>query len=247
MDKLQRARRLELSDIDVKHKTFHVDRLKDGDSGPHELYNGESQAVKEWLLERVKMAPPAGVDTLFISERRKPLSRVTVWHMIGLVAKAAGLEHLSIHPHMLRHSTGFNLVTREPTSGSSRATSAIGRYHRRSDTPNWTLEAVREAVLNGGLTQNEKQQSPQKCPKCGNTENLTLAVTVVPDGSSIFGGRVVWDNDTATTCGACGFIGKVADFEPTDSYSPENEAEWEKIARGSPTRSPAARLAGRSH
>ena len=73
----------ELSDIDVKHKTFHVDRLKDGDSGPHELYNGESQAVKEWLLERVKMAPPAGVDTLFISERRKPLSRVTVWHMIG--------------------------------------------------------------------------------------------------------------------------------------------------------------------
>jgi hypothetical protein len=79
----------------------------------------------------------------------------------------------------------------------------------------------------------QKQQSPQKCPKCGNTENLTVAVTVVPDGSSIFGGRVVWDNDTATTCGACGFIGKVADFEPTDSYSPENEAEWEKrIARG---------------
>jgi site-specific recombinase XerD len=58
------------------------------------------------------MDPPAGVDTLFISERRKPLSRVTVWHMIGLVAKAAGLEHLSIHPHMLRHSTGFNLVNK---------------------------------------------------------------------------------------------------------------------------------------
>jgi type 1 fimbriae regulatory protein FimB len=103
---------IKLSDIDVKHKTFHVDRLKDCDSGPHELYNGESQAVKAWLLERAKMAPPAGVDTLFISERRKPLSRITVWHMIGLVAKAAGLEHLSIHPHMPRHSTGFNLVNK---------------------------------------------------------------------------------------------------------------------------------------
>jgi site-specific recombinase XerD len=55
---------------------------------------------------------PADCDTLFVSERRKPLSRVTVWHMIGLVAKAAGLDHLSIHPHMLRHSTGFNLVNK---------------------------------------------------------------------------------------------------------------------------------------
>src|ERR1700676_4823271 len=103
---------IKLSDIDVKHKTFHVNRLKDCDSGPHELYNGESQAVKAWLVERAKMKVPADCDTLFISERRKPLSRVTVWHMIGLVAKAAGLAHLSIHPHMLRHSTGFNLVNK---------------------------------------------------------------------------------------------------------------------------------------
>ena len=58
-------------------------------------------------------------------------------------------------------------------------------------------------------------------------------MTVVPDGSTIFGGRVVWDNDTPAKCTTCGFIGKVADFEPADSYSPENEAEWEKkIARG---------------
>jgi len=46
--------------------------LKGCDSGPHDLYNGESQAVKAWLIERAKMEPPADVDTLFISERRKP-------------------------------------------------------------------------------------------------------------------------------------------------------------------------------
>jgi hypothetical protein len=86
--------------------------------------------------------------------------------------------------------------------------------------------------MSGRTSGKEKQQSPQRCPKCGATANLTVSVTVVPDGSSVLGGRVVWDNDTATKCGACGFIGKVADFEPTDSYSPENEAEWEKIARG---------------
>ena len=45
-------------------------------------------------------------------------------------------------------------------------------------------------------------------------ENLITSVTVVPDGSTIFGGRVVWDNDTPAKCTACGFIGKLADFEP---------------------------------
>jgi type 1 fimbriae regulatory protein FimB len=103
---------IKLSDINVGTKEFHVNRLKGCDSGAHELYNGESQAVKAWLVERAKMNVPADCDTLFVSERRKPLSRITVWHMIGLVAKAAGLAHLSIHPHMMRHSTGFNLVNK---------------------------------------------------------------------------------------------------------------------------------------
>ena len=58
----------------------------------------------------------------------------------------------------------------------------------------------------GGLRMSkQKQQSPQKCPKCGNTENLTIAVTCVPDRESTWGGRVDWDNDSATTCGGCGF------------------------------------------
>jgi type 1 fimbriae regulatory protein FimB len=103
---------IKLSDIDVDAKTFHVSRLKGCDSGPHEFYNGESQAVRAWLIERAKMNPPESVDTLFISERRKPLSRITVWLMIRQTAEAAGLEHLEIHPHMLRHSTGYYLVNR---------------------------------------------------------------------------------------------------------------------------------------
>jgi type 1 fimbriae regulatory protein FimB/type 1 fimbriae regulatory protein FimE len=58
------------------------------------------------------MNPPADCDTLFISERRKPLSRCTVWLMIGQLANAAGLEHLQVHPHMLRHSCGYVLVNK---------------------------------------------------------------------------------------------------------------------------------------
>jgi type 1 fimbriae regulatory protein FimB len=103
---------IKLSDVDVDAKTFHVKRLKGCDSGPHEFYNGESQAVRGWLVERAKMNPPESCDTLFVSERRKPLSRITVWLMIRQTAEAAGLEHLEIHPHMLRHSCGYALVNK---------------------------------------------------------------------------------------------------------------------------------------
>jgi type 1 fimbriae regulatory protein FimB len=103
---------MKLSDINVDTKEFHVNRLKGCDSGPHELYNGEAPAVKAWLIERAKMNPPETVDTLFISERRKPLSRVTVWLIIRQTADAAGLEHLEIHPHMLRHSCGYALINK---------------------------------------------------------------------------------------------------------------------------------------
>jgi type 1 fimbriae regulatory protein FimB len=101
-----------LSDVNVDTKEFHVSRLKGCDSGPHELYNGESPAIKAWLIERAKMNPSETCDTLFISERRKPLSRCTVWLMIGQAAQTAGLEHLEIHPHMLRHSCGYALVNK---------------------------------------------------------------------------------------------------------------------------------------
>jgi type 1 fimbriae regulatory protein FimB len=103
---------IKLSDINVDTKEFYVHRLKDCDSGPHEFYNGESQAVRAWLVERAKMNPPETVDVLFISERRRPLSRITIWLMIRQTAEAAGLEHLEIHPHMLRHSCGYALVNK---------------------------------------------------------------------------------------------------------------------------------------
>jgi len=103
---------LKLSDINLDTRELHVNRLKGCDSGPHPLYNGETAAVRAWLAKRAEMNPPESCDTLFISERRKPLSRVTVWLTITETARAAGLEHLEIHPHMLRHSCGYALVNK---------------------------------------------------------------------------------------------------------------------------------------
>jgi len=63
--------KLKITNNNVDTKQLFVKRSKDGDSGEHELYNGEGQAVKAWLIERAKMNPDC--DTLFISERRTPL------------------------------------------------------------------------------------------------------------------------------------------------------------------------------
>src|SRR5258708_34832109 len=80
---------MRLSDVNVTTKELHVKRLKGCDSGPHELYNGESGAIKAWLAEREKMDPPTDFPTLFISERRKPLCRCTLCGMIDRLARGS--------------------------------------------------------------------------------------------------------------------------------------------------------------
>jgi type 1 fimbriae regulatory protein FimB len=104
--------KLKLSDINVETKELYVNRLKDGMSGSHPLHNGEATAVKAWLIERARMNPPADVETVFISERKKPLARTAVFEMVKKLADRAGLSKLAVHPHMLRHSAGFSLINR---------------------------------------------------------------------------------------------------------------------------------------
>ena len=51
-------------------------------------------------------------DNLFLSEQRTPLNRATIWLMMQKYGKAAGLDNLAIHPHMLRHACGYDLANR---------------------------------------------------------------------------------------------------------------------------------------
>jgi type 1 fimbriae regulatory protein FimB len=48
-------------------------------------------------------------DAFFVSERRSPLSRKTVWAAICTYGKKAELS-VPAHPHMLRHACGFALA-----------------------------------------------------------------------------------------------------------------------------------------
>lgn len=98
---------LVLSQVDTESRVLHVARLKKGLSTTHPLRADEIRAVKAWLIERAKMK--ADTEAFFVSERRGPLSRKTVWLTIRNYGQLAGLP-LPAHPHMLRHACGFALA-----------------------------------------------------------------------------------------------------------------------------------------
>ena len=105
--RVSEACRLKLSQVDIESRVLHVQRLKKGLSTTHPLRADEIRVIKTWLTERKRMNPED--VAFFISERRKALSRKTVWVAIGNYGKKAGLA-LSPHPHMLRHACGFALA-----------------------------------------------------------------------------------------------------------------------------------------
>ncbi len=100
---------LKLSQVDLDDGVLHVQRLKGGLSTTHPLRSDEAKALKAWLVVRSRMAP--GCDALFVSNRRTPINRRTVWVMLRGYGEKAGLL-VDAHPHMLRHACGYALADR---------------------------------------------------------------------------------------------------------------------------------------
>ena len=105
--RVSEALKLKLSQVDTESRVLHVVRLKQGLSTTHPLKPDEIRFIKSWLAERARMKPQT--DAFFVSERRKPLSRVTVWTFMRRYGELADLS-LPAHPHMLRHACGFALA-----------------------------------------------------------------------------------------------------------------------------------------
>ena len=89
--------------VDLKQGLLHVRRLKNGLPSTHPLRGIELRALRQ-----IKRDYPDS-SYVFVSERIAPLTARTVRHII---ARAGGIAEISftIHPHMLRHSTGFYLA-----------------------------------------------------------------------------------------------------------------------------------------
>jgi integrase len=90
--------------MDLKAGTLHVARLKQGSPSTHPLRGPELRALRAWKREQGDAIP-----YIFTSLRGAPMTRRTVHHVVAEAGTAAGID-FPVHPHMLRHATGFFLA-----------------------------------------------------------------------------------------------------------------------------------------
>jgi integrase len=94
---------LQWSAIDLVTGTLHVHRLKNGIDTTHPLTAKELRTLKQLC----RASPNARF--VFLSNRGTPMTRQNVNAMLSKLGKLAGID-VPVHPHMLRHSTGYALA-----------------------------------------------------------------------------------------------------------------------------------------
>lgn len=95
---------LRWSQVDWKQSTLHVNRVKRGTPSTQPIMGDELR-----LLRKVKNDYDSAF--VFVSERGAPLSRSSVAAIVRRAGEGARIE-LKLHPHMLRHSTGYYLANK---------------------------------------------------------------------------------------------------------------------------------------
>jgi type 1 fimbriae regulatory protein FimB len=100
---------LRLTDISLKTGQIHIRRSKGSESNAQSLAGDELRVLREWLKIRAR-SKFEHLPWLFVSERG-PMERYAVNYLAKEIGKRAGLT-VPVHPHMLRHSTGYALVNR---------------------------------------------------------------------------------------------------------------------------------------
>jgi integrase len=88
------------SQIDLTHGRLHVNRTKGGVESVHPLHGPELRALR----------PLQGQSLyVFVTEAGTPVTTAWFLRMVHRTGKAANLP-FPVHPHMLRHSTGYKLA-----------------------------------------------------------------------------------------------------------------------------------------
>ena len=91
---------LRWSQIDLEHGRLHVNRAKGGIESVHPLHGPELRALRP-----LRGASPY----VFVTEAGTPTTTAWFLRMVQRTGKAARLP-FPVHPHMLRHSTGYKLA-----------------------------------------------------------------------------------------------------------------------------------------
>ena len=94
---------LRWTQVDLKQGLLYVTRLKNGRASQHPLFGPELRALRQ--LQRKY----PDTDYIFMSERLSPITTATFRKIIARAGDKTEVG-MPIHPHMLRHSTGFKLA-----------------------------------------------------------------------------------------------------------------------------------------
>jgi type 1 fimbriae regulatory protein FimB len=100
---------IRLKDLDLEAANLFVRRIKHGFSTNHPVQGDELRAIRAWLRERERR-PDVRSPYLFLSERG-PMTRQAINYLVAEIGKRANLR-FHVHPHMLRHSTGYYLANK---------------------------------------------------------------------------------------------------------------------------------------
>jgi type 1 fimbriae regulatory protein FimB/type 1 fimbriae regulatory protein FimE len=97
---------LRWSDVHFKVERLNVKRLKGSISGEHPIEGDELRALRKLY------AQDASREFVFTTERGGPMSAAGFRKMLSRLADEAGMGALKVHPHALRHATGYALVNK---------------------------------------------------------------------------------------------------------------------------------------
>jgi integrase len=89
--------------MDLQQGLLHVRRRKSGLASTHPLRGPELRALRKVLRDYPETA------YIFVFERRAPMTAATFRKLLARASDAVR-PGMPIHPHMLRHSTGFTLA-----------------------------------------------------------------------------------------------------------------------------------------
>ncbi len=91
--------------VDLKQGILHVARRKNGSPATHPLRGPELRALRKLLRDY------PDTPYVFVTERKGPM---TTGAVRKIVARAGELAEIGfpVHPHMLRHSTGYYLASK---------------------------------------------------------------------------------------------------------------------------------------
>ena len=95
---------LQWSDVEFETATLHLRRAKNGAAATHPLLGEELHALR--VLKRDAKSP-----FIFVSERGAPFTVSGLQRLVERAGIAAKIP-FKVHPHMLRHATGYVLANK---------------------------------------------------------------------------------------------------------------------------------------